>query len=143
MTPPGEGSPAREYLAWVDEARRALELAERDLENGPPRGDQVGRGSGDPVLARVLFDEDALVRRAAARSVLDDARRRIGWLGSVHPEMAGVLELRHVRGLPWAEVAGELGVSEATARRWHRVMVDWVDSFGWSRARDGRGTAEG
>ena len=136
-------SPAREYLAWVDEARRSLELAERDLENGPPRGGAPARGGGDPVLARVLFDEDALARRAAARAALDEARRRIGWLRSVHPGMADVLELRHVRGLGWAEVAGELGVSESTARRWHRVMVDWVDSFGWSRARDGRGVAEG
>lgn len=142
MTQPGD-SPAREYLAWVDEARRSLEVAERDLENGPPRGDGVGRGSGDPVLARVLFDEDALGRSRAARSVLDEARRRIGWLRSVHPEMAEVLELRHVRGLPWAEVAERLGVSERTAKRWHLVMVDWIDSFGWSRARDGGGTAEG
>ncbi len=141
----GRGA-AAEYFAQVDEAREALERAERDLELGPPRrGGTAAGGLCDPVLARALFDADAEMRAAQARKALKEAARRIGWLRRVyvHTRKADVLELRYLRGMTWEQAAGELGVSPQTARRWHAELLDWVDSFGWARARLGQGTAEG
>ncbi len=139
---PGRGG-AAEYFAWVDEARRSRDLALRQLRDGPPRGGApCAGGLADPVLARVLFDEDARRRLAAAERELAEARRRVAWLRRVFSRTADVLELRHVEGLRWEEAAARMGVSASTAKRWHRALVEWVDSFGWARARDGRGTAE-
>lgn len=139
----GRGA-AAEYFAQVDEARSALEVAERDLELGPPRrGGMAAGGLCDPVLARALFDADAEMRAAQARKALDEAAQRIGWLRKVYTRKADVLELRHLRGMTWEQAAGELGVSPQTARKWRAELLDWVDSFGWARARLGQGTAEG
>ncbi len=135
---------AAEYFAQVDEAREALERAERDLELGPPRrGGMAAGGLCDPVLARALFDADAEMRAAQARKVLKEAQTRIGWLRQVYTRKADVLELRYLRGMTWEQAAGELGVSPQTARRWQGELFNWVDSFGWARARLGQGTAEG
>lgn len=137
-------SPTREYFARVDEAARSLRLAEWALEHGPARaGGARAGGLADPVYARALYDEAALARMEAAGRELALARRRIAWLRSIYSRKADVLELRHCRLMRWDEVAGELGVAPSTARAWHGELCDWVDSFGWGRARDGRGTAEG
>ena len=137
-------SPTREYFAQVDEAARSLRLAEWMLENGPARtGGARAGGLADPVYARALSDEAALARMQAAERELALARRRIAWLRSIYSRKADVLELRHCRLMRWHELAAEMHVAQSTARAWHEELCDWVDSFGWGRARDGRGTAEG
>ena len=47
-----------------------------------------------------------------------------------------------MRLMAWDVVGAELGVDGRTARRWRDELCDWVDAFGWARAREGRGAAE-
>lgn len=134
---------AREYFDSVAAASHALRRAELELAFGPAARGGGGRGPCDPVLARVLCDERARARMAAAQGAVGEALERIEGLRRLYSRKADALELRYVDLLPWEAVAEELGTTERSARRWRDELCDWVDSFGWARAREGRGVAEG
>ena len=133
---------AREYFEGVAAAARSLRAAELELEFGPAARGGGGGGPADPVLSRALADEGARARAAAARRALDEARARVAWLRPLCGRKADALELRYVRLMAWDVVGAELGVDGRTARRWRDELCDWVDAFGWARAREGRGAAE-
>lgn len=78
----------------------------------------------------------------ATEATIGEALGRIAGLRLIFSRKADALELHYVDLMPWEGVAAELGVSRSTAMRWRDELADWVDSFGWARAREGFGAAE-
>ena len=139
----GRGVTAREYLEGVASDVRAHRRAELLLTFGPASGGMRG-GSGltDPVQARFESDERARAAMARTEETIGEALARIDGLRTLFGRKADVLEMRYIDLAAWDEIAAELGVDKRKAHRWHDMVCDWVDSFGWARASRGYGTAQ-
>lgn len=135
---------AAAYFRAVEDAVRARRRAELVLAYGEPRAQGGARGSspGDPTARAAESLARARASLADADAAIAEAMRRIECLRLVVGDRARVLELRHVRLMPWEDVAAELGVSVSTARRWHDVACEWADAFGWAHVSSATGAAQ-
>lgn len=130
--------------------RRRIDAVEQELDAagcGSPRLGPHGTSGGqsDPVYAGALRRMaargrlDALLReRADLEATVGDCMAVIhGMERALGEPTARTMELRYVDGLPWSEVASELGVTERTALRRRSVAVDWLGDVGMAAARAG------
>lgn len=137
---------ALEYFEDVSRAVREHREAELTLTFGPartgaPRGPS-SPSSGGPTVSRFLSDERAREVLRSTEATIGEALGRIGGLRIIFSRKADVLELHYVDLVPWDGVASSLRVSRATAMRWRDELLDWVDTAGWARTREGVGFAE-
>ena len=98
----------------------------------------------DPSMRQRRCPGDERARAAMARTeeTIGEALARIDGLRTLFGRKADVLEMRYIDLAAWDEIAAELGVDKRKAHRWHDMVCDWVDSFGWARASRGYGTAQ-
>ncbi len=135
---------AREYFAAVAREAKAHRRAELLLEFGPPTGGlRGGKGPADPVQARFESDQRARAELERTEAAIGEALARIEAMRGLYGRKADVLEMYYIDLLAWDEIAHEFAVSSKTARRWHDMLCDWADSFGWARVMSGSGTAQG
>ena len=110
--------------------------------------DAIGRsGSSDPMRqtdARIDAEGRARAELAECESLVADARavcRGVRIANPTHPQWGDVLELRYVEAMDWDSTGRALGVTGSGARQAARAALDWIDSVGLARAREGMGQA--
>ena len=86
----------------------------------------------DPAR-RVLLDDVLDTLEAAQPGSFLDLHRRLEKLKELNIRQHDVVELRYLIGLPWQEIAAQLGVSVST------VEKDWQTARAWLRSQLDRG----
>lgn len=147
---------AREYFEQARSAQRRIDgrlaaiRAMREREGARARAlGAVGRASGvsDPmraVDARMDAEGEARRELAALSAEVDDARavcRGVRLANPAHPLWGDALELHYIETLSWEDAGRYCGVSGEGMRRAAYAALDWIDSVGIARAREGMGQA--
>ena len=133
---------AREFFEGVADAARRHRQTELILTFGPPRRGGARAGVSDPVSARAVSDESAREIMAATEETIGDGLRRIAELRRIFARMADAIDLYYIdyplkgKSQKWADVAYDIGVSEATAKRWCGELFGFIDQVGWARLRN-------
>lgn len=141
-------APAAEFFADVSRAAAEVGRLWAVIESGGESALSGGGGGGaakavsDPTAgkacAMLAAVEAARERLPAAEALVGEGLAVIaGVKGRLGQAYGAVLELRYVDGLTWEDVASEMGAGRATCFRWHGVALDYVDSVGLDRARQG------
>ena len=142
-------APAAEFFAEVSRAAAEVGRLWAVVESGGESAVAQGGGGGgssravsDPTgglaLAMLAAVEAAKERLPAAEALVGEGLAVIaGVKRQLGQAYGAVLELRYVDGLRWEEVAEQAGASRRTCLRWHGVALDYVDSVGLDRARQG------
>ena len=60
----------------------------------------------------------------------DERDKLLNALESLPPDEYGALHRHYIRGMPWEEVAEDMGVSVATAYRYRRSGLDLLEKMG-------------
>lgn len=101
----------------------------------------------DPMRAtdsRIDAERDALRELDSYRRDVVDARRvcaGIRLANPLHPLWGDSIELHYLELMGWDEIGRRLGISASCVRYNCRQALDWVDSVGIARAREGVGAA--
>lgn len=110
----------------------------------------VGRspGHGDPMrLTDSRIDAEASARSelAALEAEVESARavcRGVRLANPSHPLWGDALELHYIELMTWDEAGRYVGATGEGMRRAAYAALDWVDSVGIARAREGMGQAQ-
>lgn len=148
---------AREYFENAKSAQRAIDRRLTALDEmrareqvRAQRYDRIGGGKGgvsDPMRAtveRMDAEDAARAELAQLYSIVDDARAVCSGVRVANPqnrEWGDVLELRYCEDMDWRGVANAMVASERQCRAWHNAALNFVDSVGLARAREGMGQA--
>ena len=119
--------------AWVDRRRRAaLRPRAAGLQAGEPR---PGSGPAEPVGREPA--PEARLERQDERTLLAEALRQLG------PTHAAVFELAVVQGVPYADIARQLGIPVGTVKsRVHHAVRKLRDHLGAAPGVPGRAGRE-
>ena len=114
---------------WKDRAhlyRTAVRAVGQALSNDHRDKKALKRGGGAP---HVTFHDDAVGAVTVSVSRFLDLDRALEALGTSTPDLADVVRFRYFAGLPRAETAAALGVSEATVKRKLRAAHAFLARF--------------
>lgn len=129
-------------MAVLDSMREREAVRAQRYDSGPH-----GRGgedhSMDATIARIDFEGRAEKEIEDLRAEVDDGRSVCAGVRAANPctRWGDVLELRYCEDWPTRRIATVLDVSERTVCGDIAAALDWVDSVGIARAREGMGQA--
>lgn len=125
-------------------AMRSRERVRAQRYDVGPRGKGGVRDFTAPTDSRIDMEARFEFERAGMEGEVSDARSLCSGVRAANPHHSiwgDALELRYIEDLPWRPVADALLVSESQARAEVRAALDWIDSVGIARAREGMGQA--